>query len=149
MGEKKETVQQTKDVHVVAVDYCMSDDTSKKDSLMAIALIDRQVIIYQLKQTGGKIQLVELKSFYAKFSSGAPITALCLDWYVTNTRPIVCIGSQKGEIQIFFVDEFNSEGQPKVLQKFSFIDRGPSKLGLSSDSMTSQMFDQMRPGSSK
>ena len=46
MADKKETVQQTKDVHVVAVDYAMSDNTDKKDSLMAIALIDRQVIIY-------------------------------------------------------------------------------------------------------
>ena len=60
---------------------------------VALALIDQQILVYQVKQSGAKVTMVESFSFFVKFPDKAAVSALCLDHYVTNSRPIVCIGS--------------------------------------------------------
>ena len=82
---------QVKEIYTVAVDYIEGDDGI--ESVVGLALIDRQILIYILKQSGGKVSLEESFSFYCKFSSGATVSALCLDRYVTNNRPMACVGS--------------------------------------------------------
>ena len=67
-------------------------------------------------------------SFYCKFQSGATISALCLDRYVSDNRPIACIGSQEGEICIYYLDHRDMDGKrcQRAMYKFSFFQRGPS-----------------------
>lgn len=80
--------------------------------------------------------MVESFSFYAKFPGKAAVSALCLDHYVTDSRPIICIGSQQGDIAIYYLDHVNSQG--KVCQKhiisFNFFERGVNKLASGSES---------------
>ena len=83
--------------------------------MVALALIDQQILIYQLKQSGVKISMNELFSFYTKFPGKAAVSALCLDHYVTDRRPIICIGSQHGDVAIYYLDHLNSKGN--VCQK--------------------------------
>ena len=88
---KKRTVPLVKEVYTVAVDYIEGDDGI--ESIVGLALIDRQILVYILKQSGGKVSLEESFSFYCKFPSGATVSSLCLDRYVTNNRPMACVGS--------------------------------------------------------
>ena len=53
--------------------------------------------------------MVEQFSFYVRFPGKAPISALCLDHYVTDQRPIICLGSQDGDIAIYYLDKLNPE----------------------------------------
>ena len=69
--------------------------------LLAISLIDREIKVYKVKQNGAKVSFIEHLSFHAKFI----ITCLCIERYVSNSRPILCMGSKSGEIQIFYLDE--------------------------------------------
>lgn len=106
-------IKTTKEIYTVAADFYLSPNGEK--ALVALALIDQQVLIYQVKQSGVKVSLVEQFSFYVKFPGKAAVSALSLDHYVTNQRPIVCLGSQLGDIAIYYVDHVNSKGQ--VCQK--------------------------------
>ncbi len=33
------------------------------------------------------------------------MTAICIERYVSNSRPILCMGSKAGEVQIYYIDE--------------------------------------------
>ena len=126
-------IKTTKEIYTVAADFCQSNNGEK--SLVALALIDEQILIYQLKQSGVKISMVESFSFYAKFPGKAAVSSLCLDHYVTDGRPIICIGSQLGDILIYYLDHVNSAG--KVCQKlmigFNFFERGINKVASVSE----------------
>ena len=75
-------IKTTKEIYTVAADFCQSKDGEK--SIVALALIDQQILVYQVKQSGVKISMVEEFSFYAKFPGKAAISSLCLDHYVTD-----------------------------------------------------------------
>ena len=87
-------------------------------------------MVYEVKQSGVKIRMKESLSFYCRFPGKAPISALCLDHYVTNERPIICLGSQMGDIAIYYVDHVSQQGKlgPKLILQFNFFERGPSKV---------------------
>lgn len=76
-----------------------------------------------------KISLVELFSFYAKFPGKAAVSALCLDHYVTDRRPIICIGSQNGDVAIYYLDHVNKDKKvcQKLIIQFNFFERGINK----------------------
>ena len=78
-----------------------------------------------MKQSGAKVTLVESFSFFVKFPCRAAVSALCLDHYVTNQRPIVCIGSQLGDIAIYYIDHQVQKGKvgQKLIEMFNFFDR--------------------------
>ena len=81
--------------------------------------------------------MVEQFSFYVRFPGKAPISALCLDHYVTDQRPIICLGSQDGDIAIYYLDKLNPEtGKvgPELIEKFNFFERGVDKDAHGSDS---------------
>ena len=79
--------------------------------------------------------MVELFSFYAKFPKQACISSLCLDHYVTDSRPIICVGSQHGDIAIYYVDHVNSQGKvcQKLITQFNFFERGVNKINTDSE----------------
>ena len=85
--QRKITVKTTKAVHVTAVDY------NEKIGLLALALIDKEVKIYQIRQQGTKNALCEHFSFFTYFPSGAATSCLQIEKFVTNGRPIICLGS--------------------------------------------------------
>lgn len=74
-------------------------------------------------------------SFYVKFPGKSAVSALCLSHYVTDCRPILCVGSQKGDIGIYYIDHVNSQGKvcQKQIDMFNFFSRGISKLIIDSD----------------
>ena len=80
--------------------------------------------------------MVESFSFYAKFPGKAAVSALCLDRYVTDGRPIICIGSQQGDIAIYYLDHVNNLGKPcqKHILNFNFFERGMNKVVSGSES---------------
>lgn len=55
--------------------------------------------------------MVESFSFFVKFPGKGAVSALCLDHYVTNRRPIICIGSQLGDIAVYYIDHVNAAGK--------------------------------------
>ena len=78
--------------------------------VMGLALIDRQVLIYYLKQNGTRINLVEQFSFYVNFKDKASVSSLSIEQYVSNGRPIICLGSQSGDIAIYYLDGRDAKG---------------------------------------
>lgn len=78
--------------------------------------------------------MVETFSFYVKFPSKAAVSALTLNHYVTDGRPIVCIGSQLGDIAIYYIDHMNPKGIvcQKQIEMFNFFERG-SKIEVVSE----------------
>ena len=80
--------------------------------------------------------MVEAFSFYAKFPGKAAVSSLCLDHYVTDGRPIICIGSQLGDILIYYLDHVNSSGKvcQKLIISFNFFERGINKVASASGS---------------
>ena len=75
--------------------------------------------------------MVELFSFYVKFASKAAVSTLCLDHYVTDGRPIICLGSQIGDISIYYIDAVSkATGKmgPKLIVSFNFFERGVKKI---------------------
>ena len=95
--------------------------------MLAIALIDREIKIYHVKQSGTKINLVESFSFSVTFPTGSAASCLQIERFVTNGRPIVCVGSAIGDIGIYYLDDDKEKRRkfgPTILQKFSFSDRG-------------------------
>ena len=94
--------------------------------MLAIALIDKEVKIYNLKQSGTKISLVEQFSFIVHFSSDTAASFIYLERYVTNGRPIVCIGTFFGDIALYYLDDDKLKrevrGGPTLLSKFHCSD---------------------------
>jgi hypothetical protein len=91
-------IQSTKAVHALAADY------NEELGLLAVALIDREVKVYFSKQSGAKITLKELYSFYVKFPNGEAVSCVHIDKYVTNGRPILSLGSLNGDIALYYID---------------------------------------------
>ena len=58
-------------------------------------------MIYKVKQNGAKVSFVFHFSFFTKFIS----TCICIDTCLANSRPILCLGSKSGEVQIYYIDE--------------------------------------------
>jgi hypothetical protein len=84
---KKIAIKSTKAVNVTACGF------SDSVGLLALALIDKEVKIYKLKQNGSKIGIEEVFSFYVSFQSGGAVSCLQIERYITNGRPIICMGS--------------------------------------------------------
>ena len=107
---------------MTAVDY------NEKIGLLALALIDKEVKIYKIRQQGTKNALCELFSFFTYFPSGAATSCLQIEKFVTNGRPIICLGSQMGDIAIYYLDDDRAKrearGGPTCLTKFHFNHRG-------------------------
>lgn len=103
-------------------------DFNESIGLLCIALIDREVKIYHVKQNGTKISLVESFSFMVNFPSGGAASCLQIERFVTNGRPIVCMGSSNGDIAMYYLDDDktrrDARGGPTMLSRFSFNDRG-------------------------
>ena len=99
---------------------------------MGLALIDRQVLIYYLKQNGTRINLMEQFSFYVNFPNKGSVSSLSIEQYVTNGRPIICIGSQNGDIAIYYLDGKDSKGRmcPDLIDQFNFFERGVAKSAV-------------------
>ncbi len=62
------------------------------------------------------------------FASGAAASCLQIERFVTNGRPIICIGSALGDIAVYYLDDDKARrakrGGPTVLTRFSFVERG-------------------------
>lgn len=76
-------------------------DFNEQLGLLAIALIDREIKIYFIKQNGTNIGLVEHFSFKVKYYD---VSCLHLEKYVMNGKPILCCGTQTGEILVYYID---------------------------------------------
>jgi hypothetical protein len=74
-------------------------------NLLAIALIDKEIKIYKLKQNGSKVVFTDLFSFHIKHPANFTVTCLHIEQYVVNSRPILCVGSTQGDIAVFYLDE--------------------------------------------
>ena len=105
---------------------CTALDFNKELGLLAISLIDKEIKIYQFKEstTGKTLELVEFKSFFLKFQ--APATCLSIQKYAKNSRPILCIGSNLGDVGVYYLDSESSE--PQQVLRFNFIDKNLAKL---------------------
>ena len=70
--------------------------------------------------------MVEQFSFYVKFPGKAAVSALTLSHYVTDGRPIVCLGSQLGDVAIYYIDHIDKKGKvcQKQIEMFNFFERG-------------------------
>lgn len=111
--------------HTKAV-YALHADYNEEFGLLAIALIDREVKVYFVKQSGAKISLREFYSFYAKFPNGEAVSCLHIEKFVTNGRPIICLGSLCGNIAVYYLDATDAKGinkRPQLLKQFNFNDR--------------------------
>ena len=92
--------KQMKSMQTKAV-YAMCCAFSEELGLLALSLIDREIKIYRIKQNGAKISFIEHMSFHAKYI----ITCICISRCASNSRPILCMGSKSGDIQIYYIDE--------------------------------------------
>jgi hypothetical protein len=74
-------------------------------------------------------------SFHAKFPNGGAVASLHIDKFVTNGRPIICLGSLNGDIAVYYLDSDPRypDKLPQLLKQFNFLDRG-AKFDPSSDS---------------
>jgi hypothetical protein len=120
--QRKTTVKTTKAVHVTACDY------NAKIGLLALALIDKEVKIYKVSHQSTKSLLVEHFSFFTQFPSGAATCCLHIDNYVTNGRPIICLGSNQGDLAVYYLDDVREKrearGAPSLLTRFHFNEKG-------------------------
>lgn len=116
----KKLIKTSKAVNVTACDY------NEEIGMLAIALIDKEVKIYNLRQSGTKISLIEQFSFMVHFNSDAAASYIYLERYVTNGRPIICIGTFLGDIALYYLDDEKLKrevkGGPTLLSKFHFTD---------------------------
>jgi len=132
-GKSKKSIyeekRKKKDKHDFKAVYAVAADFNSELGLLAIALIDREIKLYKIKQNGTKIRLEEHFSFQVKFPSHAPVTALHIEKYVTNGRPIICLGSQLSEIMIYYLDGEDEKEKPRPypLRQFKFFERGESR----------------------
>ena len=73
----------------------------------------------------------------AKFPEGKinSVSTLCLDHYVTDQRPILCLGSQLGDVAVYYLDHVNPDGRvgEKLIVKFNFFERGINKVDEGTD----------------
>ena len=81
--------------------YTLCATFSEELGILALSLIDKEIKVYRVKQNGAKISFIEHISFHAKYI----ITCICIDRCASNSRPILCMGSKSGDIQIYYLDE--------------------------------------------
>lgn len=86
---------QTKAVYTLCATY------SEELNILALSLIDKEIKVYRVKQNGAKINFLEHISFHAKYI----ITCICVELCASTSRPILCMGSKSGDIQIYYLDE--------------------------------------------
>ena len=111
---QKDKIKHTKAIYTVSADFAEDMEiTGERDKVgvMGLALIDRQVLVYFLKQNGTKINLIEQFSFYVHFPNKGSVSSLSIERYVGNGRPIMCLGSQNGDIAIYYLDGKDSKGK--------------------------------------
>jgi hypothetical protein len=84
--------------------FCVSADFNQDLGYIAVALIDREIFIYKVKMSGTKVNMINCFSFHVKFASSSAVSTINIEKYVTNSRPIIIIGSQSGEIVIYYLD---------------------------------------------
>lgn len=46
----------------------------------------------------------EAYSFYMKFPNGEAVSCLHIEKFVTNGRPILCVGSLNGDVAVYYLD---------------------------------------------
>lgn len=85
--------------------YCMCAAYNEELGLLALSLIDKEIQIYRIKQNGSKVQFVPHSSFDAKYYT----TCMYMERCVANSRPILCMGSNTGEIQIYYLNEYSAD----------------------------------------
>ena len=127
---KKEKIKHTKAIYTVSADFqLIKPGTDEEVGIMGLALIDRQVLVYYIKQNGTKINLMEKFSFYVNFPNKGSVSSLSIEQYVSNGRPIICIGSQNGDIAIYYLDGRDSKGKlcQRLIDQFNFFERGPAR----------------------
>lgn len=93
--QKKLQQMQTKSVYAICATF------SEELGLLALALIDKEIKLYKIKQNGSKINFVEYFSFHARYYT----TCMAIANNVENSRPILCMGSMSGKMQIYYLDE--------------------------------------------
>jgi len=86
---------QTKSVYTLCATF------NEELHLLALSLIDKEIKVYRVKQNGSKVSFVEHFSFHARYTT----TCICIERCVANSRPILCMGSEGGEVQIYYLDE--------------------------------------------
>lgn len=92
---RKNKIKHTKEVYSLCAYY------HQELGILAIALIDKEVKVYKLKQNGQKVSLQEQFSFNSKLV----VTCLHIEQFIVNSRPILCLGSNTGDIAIYYLDE--------------------------------------------
>lgn len=85
--------------------YCMCAAYNEELGLLALSLIDKEIQIYRIKQNGSKVHFVPHSSFDAKYYT----TCMFMERCVANSRPILCMGSNTGEIQIYYLNEHTTD----------------------------------------
>lgn len=76
--------------------YCVAANYNEELGLLALALIDREIKIYKVKQNGTKISVVEYYSFKIMFGNKplCPVSSVHIENYVTNNKTILVFSSQ-------------------------------------------------------
>lgn len=73
----------------------------KETKTLAIALIDREIKIYKIKENGSRITVEPRFSFYAKHT----VTYMQIGRYIVNDKVILIIGTDIGKIEVYYIDE--------------------------------------------
>ena len=95
--KKKEQnlAKQTKKIH------CSFAWFHKETKTLVIALIDKEVKVYKIKENGSRITVEYRFSFYVKHT----VTYLEIEKYIVNDMIILIAGTEDGKIEIYYIDE--------------------------------------------
>lgn len=95
MAQRMKKVKMHKNIYSIAATY------HEEMGILALALIDRELRIYKLKQNGHKFHFHQLYSFKTKDT----VAQMDLQRYATNQRAMLFLGSHKGDVSIYYLDE--------------------------------------------
>ena len=135
--KKRKKIKLTKEVYCIGVDY------HKELGYIAVALVDREVSIFRVKNNANKVSIINCSKFRAHLPNKSTISSINIEKYVTNGRPILIIGSFHGDIIIYQLaidpnfenmtesEKVASSKEPQIIRKFNFFDKNltrPTKV---------------------
>ena len=93
--QKQNLAKQTKKIH------CSFACFHKETKTLVIALIDKEIKVYRIKENGSRITVEPRFSFYVKHT----VTYLEIEKYIVNDKIILIAGTEVGKIEIYYIDE--------------------------------------------
>lgn len=104
-AEKKKEEKLAKQTKKIHVSYACFDKLTKK---LCIALVDCEIRIYTIKESGKRIKLEENP---LSFRSKDIVTYMEISRFVVNDRLILIAGTDIGTIEIYYLDEVSNENE--------------------------------------